>query len=103
MSKTALSLSGDPSLKGVPVDFKLPVSDIYLSAGAGFIVVMVGEVSCVIFSSALILDTCYCFISKVTSVNIMYFFIFICLLKRSMIVLYICMLYVIDQVDLILI
>lgn len=46
MSKTALSLSGDPSVKGVPVDFKLPISNIYLSAGAGFIVVMVGEVSC---------------------------------------------------------
>ncbi|XP_075222601.1 pug C-1-tetrahydrofolate synthase, cytoplasmic isoform X2 [Lycorma delicatula] len=45
MSKTALSLSGDPSLKGVPLNFKLPVSDIYLSAGAGFIVVMVGEIS----------------------------------------------------------
>lgn len=45
MSKTALSLSGDASMKGVPVDFDLPITDAYLSAGAGFIVVMVGEIS----------------------------------------------------------
>lgn len=45
MSKTAMSLSGDPAVKGVPTGFTLPVSDVYLSAGAGFIVVMVGEVS----------------------------------------------------------
>lgn len=45
MSKTALSLSGDPNVKGVPQGFTLPISDIFLSAGAGFIVAMVGEVS----------------------------------------------------------
>ncbi|KAL1130318.1 hypothetical protein AAG570_013256, partial [Ranatra chinensis] len=45
MSKTALSLSGDPSIKGAPVDFPLPITNVYLSAGAGFVVVMVGEIS----------------------------------------------------------
>lgn len=45
MSKTALSLSGDPSLKGVPVNFELQLTDVYVSAGAGFVVVMVGEIS----------------------------------------------------------
>lgn len=55
MSKTHLSLSGNPALKGVPVDFTLPVSDIYLSAGAGFIVTMVGEVS-LIFQYCLLLS-----------------------------------------------
>ncbi|XP_039281727.1 C-1-tetrahydrofolate synthase, cytoplasmic isoform X2 [Nilaparvata lugens] len=45
MSKTALSLSGDPALKGVPTNFAINVSDIYLSAGAGFVVAMVGEIT----------------------------------------------------------
>lgn len=45
MAKTALSLSGDPSIKGVPVDYVLPIKDVYLSAGAGFLVVIAGEVS----------------------------------------------------------
>lgn len=45
MAKTALSLSGDPSIKGVPVNYVLPIKDAYLSAGAGFLVVIAGEVS----------------------------------------------------------
>ncbi|CAB0010275.1 unnamed protein product [Nesidiocoris tenuis] len=45
MSKTALSLSGDPKLKGVPTDFSLRITDAYLSAGAGYIVAMAGEIS----------------------------------------------------------
>uniref|UniRef100_A0A1B6CS92 C-1-tetrahydrofolate synthase, cytoplasmic n=1 Tax=Clastoptera arizonana TaxID=38151 RepID=A0A1B6CS92_9HEMI len=45
MSKTALSLSGDPNLKGVPTGFTLPISEVFLSAGAGFIVAMVGEIT----------------------------------------------------------
>lgn len=45
MAKTALSLSGDPSIKGIPVNYILPVKDVYLSAGAGFLVVIAGEVS----------------------------------------------------------
>ncbi|KAK9498190.1 hypothetical protein O3M35_004062 [Rhynocoris fuscipes] len=45
MSKTALSLSGDANIKGAPEKFDLPLTDVYLSAGAGFVVFMVGEVS----------------------------------------------------------
>lgn len=37
MAKTHLSLSHDPKLKGRPVGFTLPVRDIRLSAGAGFV------------------------------------------------------------------
>jgi formyltetrahydrofolate synthetase len=44
MAKTAVSLSGNPNLKGVPTDFTLPIMDIYVSAGAGFIVAIAGEV-----------------------------------------------------------
>lgn len=44
MAKTALSLSGDPSIKGVPENYTLPIKDVYLSAGAGFLVVIAGEV-----------------------------------------------------------
>lgn len=44
MAKTPLSLSGDPSIKGVPVDFTLKINDISISAGAGFIVPICGEV-----------------------------------------------------------
>ncbi|XP_050443683.1 C-1-tetrahydrofolate synthase, cytoplasmic [Adelges cooleyi] len=45
MAKTALSLSGDPSIKGVPVDFTLPIMDVYVSAGAGFVVAIAGEIT----------------------------------------------------------
>jgi formyltetrahydrofolate synthetase len=45
MAKTALSLSGDPSIKGVPENYVLPIQDAYLSAGAGFVVIIAGEVS----------------------------------------------------------
>lgn len=44
MAKTALSLSGDPNLKGVPTNFTLPIVDVYVSAGAGFVVTIAGEV-----------------------------------------------------------
>lgn len=44
MAKTSNSLTGDPNVKGAPVGFTLTISDIFLSAGAGFIVPMVGEV-----------------------------------------------------------
>lgn len=44
MAKTAVSLSGNPNLKGVPTDFTLPIVDVYVSAGAGFIVTIAGEV-----------------------------------------------------------
>lgn len=45
MAKTSNSLTGDPNIKGAPFGFTLKISDIFLSAGAGFIVTMVGEVS----------------------------------------------------------
>ncbi len=44
MAKTALSLSGDPEIKGVPMNYTLPIRDVTLSAGAGFLVVIAGEV-----------------------------------------------------------
>ncbi len=42
MAKTHLSLSHEPSWKGVPRDFRLPVRDIRASAGAGFLYPMCG-------------------------------------------------------------
>jgi len=43
MAKTHLSLSHDPKLKGVPTDFELPIRDIRVSAGAGFIYPLCGK------------------------------------------------------------
>jgi formyltetrahydrofolate synthetase len=43
MAKTHLSLSHDPNLKGVPRDFILPIRDVRLSAGAGFLYPLCGE------------------------------------------------------------
>ncbi|MBI1930389.1 formate--tetrahydrofolate ligase, partial [Candidatus Poribacteria bacterium] len=45
MAKTHLSLSHDPNLKGRPVGFTVPVRDILASAGAGFLYVLLGEIS----------------------------------------------------------
>lgn len=45
MAKTSNSLTGDPNIKGAPQGFRLVVNDILLSAGAGFIVPMVGEIT----------------------------------------------------------
>ena len=42
MAKTHLSLSHDPDLKGRPRDFTLPIRDIRLSAGAGFLYPLCG-------------------------------------------------------------
>ena len=44
MSKTFHSLSDDASKKGVPTDWTLTVREIYPSAGAGFLVVLTGDV-----------------------------------------------------------
>ncbi|USD36410.1 MULTISPECIES: formate--tetrahydrofolate ligase [Ferrimonas] len=44
MAKTPLSISHDPSLKGVPTDFEIPVRGLRLCAGAGFIYVLTGNV-----------------------------------------------------------
>ncbi|XP_046401734.1 C-1-tetrahydrofolate synthase, cytoplasmic-like [Ischnura elegans] len=45
MAKTPLSLSADPTLKGVPSGFTVRVRDVTLSAGAGFLVVLLGEIT----------------------------------------------------------
>jgi len=43
MAKTHLSLSHEPSWKGVPTDYILPVRDIRASVGAGFLYPLCGE------------------------------------------------------------
>eukprot|EP01126_Amoeba_proteus_P056797 TRINITY_DN7190_c0_g1_i5.p1 TRINITY_DN7190_c0_g1~~TRINITY_DN7190_c0_g1_i5.p1 ORF type:complete len:370 (-),score=89.05 TRINITY_DN7190_c0_g1_i5:124-1233(-) len=44
MAKTQYSLSHDPSLKGAPKDFILPVMDINASVGAGFLYPLCGDI-----------------------------------------------------------
>jgi formyltetrahydrofolate synthetase len=44
MVKTHLSLSHDPDLKGRPTDWELPISDILVYKGAGFIVPVAGAI-----------------------------------------------------------
>jgi formyltetrahydrofolate synthetase len=43
MAKTHLSLSHDPSLKGRPRGFRVPVRELRASIGAGFIYPLLGE------------------------------------------------------------
>jgi len=43
MAKTHLSLSHDPGLKGRPSGFRVPIREVRLSAGAGFITPLLGE------------------------------------------------------------
>jgi formyltetrahydrofolate synthetase len=45
MAKTHLSLSHDPSLKGVPTGFRVPIRDIRASVGAGFLYPLLGKMS----------------------------------------------------------
>jgi len=45
MAKTHLSLSHDPNLKGVPKSFRIPVREVRISAGAGFIYPLLGTMS----------------------------------------------------------
>jgi len=45
VAKTALSLSDDPSRKGVPTGFTLPITRVRLSAGASFVYPLVGDMS----------------------------------------------------------
>lgn len=44
MAKTQYSLSDDPALLGRPVGFQINVREVYVSAGAGFVVVLTGAV-----------------------------------------------------------
>ena len=44
MAKTQYSFSTDPNLRGAPIGHSVPVREVRLSAGAGFIVVICGEI-----------------------------------------------------------
>jgi formate--tetrahydrofolate ligase len=44
MAKTQYSLSDDPKLLGCPHGFKINVRQVKLSAGAGFVVAITGEI-----------------------------------------------------------
>jgi len=43
MAKTHLSLSHDPTLKGAPTGFTLPIREVRASVGAGFIYPLCGD------------------------------------------------------------
>jgi len=45
MAKTHLSLSADPTKKGVPTGFVIPIRDVRASVGAGFVYPLVGTMS----------------------------------------------------------
>ena len=45
MAKTHLSISHDPTLKGVPKGFRIPVKSIRASMGAGFLYPLLGDMS----------------------------------------------------------
>ncbi|MBN1192584.1 MAG: formate--tetrahydrofolate ligase [Coriobacteriia bacterium] len=45
MAKTHLSLSHDSKLKGAPSGWRLPVRDVHVSAGAGFVYAMCGDIT----------------------------------------------------------
>ena len=44
MAKNQYSLSDDPTLLGRPTDFEMNIREVYVSAGAGFVVVLTGAV-----------------------------------------------------------
>jgi formate--tetrahydrofolate ligase len=44
MAKTQYSFSDNPKLLGTPRDFKINVSQIKISAGAGFVVALTGDI-----------------------------------------------------------
>lgn len=44
MAKTPLSLSTDPRRRGVPCDFSVPIREVRLATGAGFVVALTGDV-----------------------------------------------------------
>jgi formate--tetrahydrofolate ligase len=44
MAKTQYSFSTDPSLRGAPTGHSVPVREVRLSAGAGFVVVICGDI-----------------------------------------------------------
>ena len=44
MAKTQYSFSADPALRGRPTGFTVPIRDVNVSAGAGFVVVLTGDI-----------------------------------------------------------
>jgi formate--tetrahydrofolate ligase len=44
MAKTQYSFSTDPNLRGAPSGHEVPVREVRLSAGAGFVVAICGEI-----------------------------------------------------------
>ncbi|MDQ3345668.1 MAG: formate--tetrahydrofolate ligase, partial [Chloroflexota bacterium] len=44
MAKTQSSLSHNPALRGRPTGFRVPIRDVALSAGAGFVTPLVGDI-----------------------------------------------------------
>jgi formate--tetrahydrofolate ligase len=44
MAKTQYSLSTDPLLVGRPKNFDVPLRDVTVAAGAGFVVVLTGDI-----------------------------------------------------------
>jgi len=44
MAKTQYSFSADPSLKGAPSDFAVPIREVRVSAGAEFLIVVCGDI-----------------------------------------------------------
>ena len=44
MAKTQYSFSTDPGLRGAPTGHSVPLREVRLSAGAGFVVVICGEI-----------------------------------------------------------
>ncbi len=45
MAKTQYSLSDDPALLGRPTDFTINIQEVYVSAGAGFVVALTGTIN----------------------------------------------------------
>ena len=44
MAKTQYSFTTDPTQRGAPTGFSVPVREVRLSAGAGFVVAICGEI-----------------------------------------------------------
>ena len=44
MAKTQYSFTADPNLRGAPTGFEIPIREVRISAGAGFIVAICGEI-----------------------------------------------------------
>ena len=44
MAKTPMSLTDDPKISGCPTQFTITVTGVKVSAGAGFVVIYIGDV-----------------------------------------------------------